>query len=147
MIAGAGSLIVSSGPPADPLIAWIDARWPGLTDKTAAGDPDQDGIANLLEYVLHGGDPSVAGTTILPMIDASGANLVFAFHRRAAAGGVTLVFEHGSDLVGWTAVPVVHGGQVSVTADTPSQGIDEVIITVPKSAGTRMFGRLKATMP
>lgn len=147
MIAGTGSLVVSNGPPADPLIAWIDARWPGLTDKTAAGDPDQDGIANLLEYVLHGGDPSVAGTMILPMVDASGANLVFAFHRRAAAGGVTLVFEHGSDLVGWTAVPVVHGGQVSVTADTPSQGIDEVIITVPKSARTRMFGRLKATMP
>jgi len=131
--------------PSDPLLAWINATWPSLFDKTPAGDPDNDGIANLVEYVLQGGDPSVSTTNILPTLDASGANFVFTYYRRAAATGTTQTFEYSTTLGAgsWTPVAIPGGAGVVVTPDTPGAGIDEVKITVAKGANTKLFGRLQ----
>ncbi|MCX6877036.1 MAG: autotransporter-associated beta strand repeat-containing protein [Verrucomicrobia bacterium] len=130
----------------DPFDSWINATWPLLTDKTPAGDPDRDGIANLMEYVLQNGDPSLASTAILPTASAAGDDLVFTFHRRnASTADTTQVFQYGSDLNGWTEVTLTDGGMVSITPDTPDAGIDAVIITVPKSGNLSLFGRLKVT--
>jgi autotransporter-associated beta strand protein len=130
----------------DPFDSWINATWPLLTDKTPAGDPDHDGIANLMEYVLKNGDPSLSSTAILPTASTSGNDLVFTFHRRnASTADTSQVFQYGSDLSGWTDVPLTHGGMVSITPDTPEAGIDEVIVTVPKIGNPRLFGRLKVT--
>ena len=148
LITGTGSLVVSNGPVSDPFLAWIDATWPTLSDKTAAGDPDHDGIPNLLEYVLFGGDPAVSNSTILPTVDAGGANFVFTFHRRSSSTADTAqVFQYGSNLSGWTPVPVVNGGQVAISPNTPSSGIDEVVITIPKGANATLFGRISVTKP
>lgn len=131
--------------PSDPLLAWINATWPSLFDKTPAGDPDNDGIANLVEYVLQGGDPSVSTTNILPTLDASGANFVFTYYRRTAATGTTQTFEYSTTLGAgsWTPVAIPGGAGVVVTPDTPGAGIDEVKITVAKGANTKLFGRLQ----
>jgi hypothetical protein len=125
----------------DPLLAWINATWPSLFDKTPAGDPDNDGIANLVEYVLQGGDPSVSTTNILPTLDASGAYFVFTYFRRTAATGTTQTFEYGDNLSGWTPVLIPGGAGVVVTS--PSAGIEKVEITVAKGANTKLFGRLQ----
>ncbi|MBN8456982.1 MAG: autotransporter-associated beta strand repeat-containing protein [Verrucomicrobia bacterium] len=147
-ITGTGSLIVSNGPASDPFLAWIDATWPSLSDKTPGGDPDNDGIPNLLEYVFSGGDPSVSDSGILPTADAGGTNFVFTFHRRSdSTADTTQVFQYGSDLSGWTPVPVVNGGQVVILPNTPTSGIDKVVITIPKGANTSLFGRLGVTKP
>jgi hypothetical protein len=127
--------------PSDPLLAWIDATWPSLFDKTPGGDPDNDGIANLVEYVLQGGDPSVSTTNILPTLDASGADFVFTYYRRTAATGTTQTFEYGDNLSGWTPVLIPGGAGVVVTS--PSAGIEKVEITVAKGANTKLFGRLQ----
>jgi hypothetical protein len=135
------NLSVSLVSTADPFLAWINATWPSLSDKTPTGDPDNDGIDNLIEYVLKDGDPSVSTTGILPTVDASGTDFVFNFCRRTAATGTTQTFQYGNDLSGWTDVPVTDGGIVSITS--PEAGIEQVAITVAKGAETKLFGRLQ----
>ena len=98
-----------------------------------------------MEYVLQGGDPSVSTTGTLPTLNASGANFVFTYYRRAAATGTTQTFEYGTDLGAgsWTPVAIPGGSGVTVTPNTPSAGIDKVEIIVAKGANTKLFGRLQ----
>lgn len=137
-----GSLLVISP---DPFLAWIDQTWPSLSDKTPNGDPDNDGIPNLVEYVLQGGDPSQSTTGILPAVDATGANFIFTCYRRTAATGTTQTFEYGTDLGTWTPVAIPGGAGVAV-ADQGG-GIEKVEITVSKGANAKLFGRLQVTQP
>ena len=140
-ITGAGTLTVTNGPPADPLLAWIEANWPTLADKTPGGDPDRDGIPNLLEYVLQGGNPAVSNATILPTSVATGTNFSFIYFRRTAATGTTQTFQHGSTLGSWTDI-AIPGGAGVVIADQGG-GIERVEITVPKGSHSALFGRLR----
>ncbi len=122
----------------------------GLTgaDALQLADPDQDGISNLLEYVLNG-EPKSASVTILPTLDASGDNFVFTFFRKSASkDDTTQVFQYNSDLSStWTnvTIPASTSGNVAITADTPSSGIDRVVVTLPKNGATTVFGRLNVT--
>jgi hypothetical protein len=114
-------------------------------DNAPTADPDNDGIANLVEYVLQGGDPSVSNTGILPTLDASGENFIFTYFRRAAATGATQTFQYGSDLSGWTPVAIPGGSGVTVSDE--GGGIDKVEISIPKGTETKLFGRLQVTQP
>lgn len=142
-ITGTGTLTVQNGPPADPFANWMSTNYPGIVapDNEPGADPDHDGIANLLEYVLQGGDPSVSNPGILPTVNASGSNFVFSYYRRAAATGTTQTFEYGSTLSSWTPVAIPGGLGVNVTDQ--GGGIDKVEITVAKDANTKLFGRLQ----
>lgn len=138
-ITGTGSIQVG---PSDPFLAWIDATWPSLSDKTEGGDPDHDGMSNLLEYVLKNGDPSVSNPVIVPTADASGSNFIFTFYRRnASTVDTTQTFEFGTDLDGWTSVSIPGGAGVTVTDQ--GSGIDKVVVSVAKGSNTSLFGRLK----
>ena len=149
LITGTGTLNVLSGPPvSDAYLAWIDTYYPGATNPLIIGgtaDPDNDGIANLVEYVLKDGNPSASSNGILPTLNASGADFVFTFFTRAAATGVTQVFESSTTLGAgsWTPLAIPGGAGVVVTPDTPIAGINQVVITVPKAGNTRLFGRLQ----
>ena len=148
LITGTGLLNVLTGPPiADPFANWMATNHPTILspDNEADADPDDDGIENLIEYVLEGGDPSVSTTGILPTLDASGANFVFTYYRRAAATGTTQTFQYGTDLIGWTDVAIPGGSGVSVVDQ--GGGIDKVDITVAKGANPELFGRLQITQP
>jgi len=48
---------------------WI-AGYPGIVDATPAGDPDADGLSNLLEYAFADLDPTVIdnGSPVLPQM-------------------------------------------------------------------------------
>ena len=98
-----------------------------------------------MEYVLQGGDPSVSTTGTLPTLNATGANFVFTYYRRADATGTTQTFEYSTTLGAgsWTQVAIPGGSGVVVTPNTPSAGIDKVEITVAKGANTKLFGRLQ----
>lgn len=123
---------------------WIDTSWPDLQDKTFDGDPDHDDIPNILEYVLFDGDPLSASSAILPDSDVSESHFIFSFHRRRSSlSDTTQVFQFGSDLTTWTNVPLHLGGMVSITADSPTIGIDEIVISVPKDNHQKLFGRIK----
>ena len=115
----------------------------------AVGRGDDDGIENILEYVLLGGDPSVSNPAILPTLDASGANFVFSFTRRTASTtDTTQAFQYGNNLSGWTDVPVADGtyGDVIVSVSAVGDN-DEIVITVPKGVNNKLFGRLKVSKP
>ena len=120
-----------------------------VADKTASDDSDNDGINNLLEYVLNG-DPSVASTSILPSSVVTQSAFEFTFSRRAdSKNDTTLTFQYGSTLAGWTdiTIPVssgtVGGATVTVTADGNSA--DTVKVSIPSgfAVGGKLFGRLK----
>ena len=149
-ITGTGTLTVQNGPPADPFANWMATNYPSIVspDNQPGADPDNDGIANLVEYLLQGGDPSVSTTGILPTLDASGANFVFTYFRRAAAVGTTQTFEYSTTLGAGSWTPVaIPGSGVTVSPNTPSAGIDQVQIIVAKGANTKLFGRLQVTQP
>lgn len=125
---------------------WISG-YPNLSDLNPAGDPDGDGIANLLEYVLNG-DPTISDTSILPTVDASGGNFAFTFTRRAGSAiSSSQVFQYGSDLANWTELPVVPGAAVTILPEAPSAGLEQITITIPGESHDRIFGRLKASTP
>ncbi len=146
-IAGTGLLNVLNGPLTDPFANWMATNYPAIVspDNAPGADPDMDGIANLLEYCLQGGNPSASSTAILPTLDASAANFVFTYYRRAAATGTTQTFEYSTTLGAgsWTPVAIPGGAGVTVTPNSPGTGTEKVEITVVKGANTKLFGRLQ----
>lgn len=121
-----------------------------LNDSTPTGDPDFDGISNLLEYILNG-NPGSSDPSILPDLDASGPNFIFTYNRRAESkNDTTQTFQSNNDLGNtWaeTLIPATSAGNVIITPNTPSIGIEQIQITVPKGANVKLFGRLEATQP
>jgi autotransporter-associated beta strand protein len=144
LITGTGLLHVISGPPVtDPFAAWMGTNYPNIVapHNTPAADPDGDGIANLIEYILQGGDPSVSNPNILPTLDAAGNNFVFTFFRRTAATVTTQTFEYGTTLNTWTPVAIASGPGVLITDE--GGGIQRVEVSVAKADNTQIFGRLQ----
>ena len=129
--------------------SWL-ALYPSLTDTTPGGDPDNDGVKNLLEYVLNG-NPTAADTTRLPSVAVTTDNYVFTFTRRSeSATDTTQTFQYSVDLTNpssWTDLGVTAptAAQVAIGADTA--GEQTVTVTLPKSlaVGGRLFGRLQVT--
>lgn len=139
-----GALSISTGG-----FASYMAGFSGLSDSTPGGDPDGDGIKNLLEYVLNG-NPGASNTSILPTLDASGANFVFSFTRREeSANDTAQVFRYGSDLTGWTVVNITAPTGSEVSIGTAVGGLQTVTVTIPKSAavGGKLFGQLQVSVP
>jgi autotransporter-associated beta strand protein len=144
-ITGSGTLTVTSGPAFANYAVWSGRGIHNLTGSPAADD-DADGIANLLEYAL-GGNPRAASSNLHPTASTSSINLVFTFRRSSASTADTIqVFQHGSDLSGWTDVPIISGGMVAIQPNTPQSGTDTVTITLPKGTATRRFGRLAVSL-
>ena len=126
--------------------SWING-FTALTnpaDKTATADPDKDGLANIVEFVLNG-DPTNGTITNLPTVTANGANLVFTFTRRDDSESLNPVVEFDADLAGtWTtAVDGSNGVTISVAENGTNP--DTVTVTIPKQANAKLFARLKVT--
>jgi fibronectin-binding autotransporter adhesin len=127
---------------------WITGFDLPVGDQDPTDDPDYDGISNLMEYVLFNGQPAVSSTSILPTLDASGANFIFTLYRRTdSAVDTTQIFQYGTNLSSWTGVVIPAGSGVTVTPNTPSSGIDKIDISVVKSPNTKLFGRLQVIKP
>ena len=127
--------------------AWI-ATYTGLTDTSASGDPDHDGIPNLLEYVLNG-NPGKASTSILPAVKKVANNFVFTFSRRVtSAQDTTQIFQYSSDMSHWTDVLITSPTDTKVSLGVAdANGMQSVTVTIPQGANSTMFGRLKVTLP
>lgn len=144
-ITGTGLLYVNTSLISSPYATWASAN--GLTEGVNDGadqDPENDGISNVLEFVL-GGNPLASSTSVLPTVSATGSNFVFTFNRSdESESEVTLLFQHGSNLTGWTdvAIPATSVGSVAVTENGISP--DTIVVTIPKDANTKLFGRLQA---
>lgn len=110
-------------------------------------DFDNDGIANILEFVL-GGNPIAPDANLLKNATttpaASGRNLVFSYDRKTVANGISQVIETSTTLSGtWT--PAVHGVDgVVITTATLDSNTQRVTATIPGTQ-SKLFVRLRAT--
>ena len=102
-----GTLTLAS----DAFTVWMATHWPGLTDKTPTGDPDSDGLSNLMEYAF-GTNPRVSsaaqivydGTSVTtpgtPKMIEEGGMYYAVFGRRAdyLTAGLSYTVEFSADL-------------------------------------------------
>ena len=126
---------------------WLGVN-PAL-NGTPAADPDNDGIANQLEFAL-GGNPTLSSTNILPSLTVTTTNFIFTFSRiDESEAEVALTFQSGTTLApgSWA--------NLAIGADTATSGAgvvvlengasaDSVTVTIPKGANTALFGRLQS---
>ena len=99
---GGGTLHVTSGPSFN---TWANGTFANgaLTDKTPAGDPDHDGVNNLVEYAIAGLDPTVPNGAIGTFID----NTLTFTKRQPLAPDLTYVIETSPNLQTGTWTPQV----------------------------------------
>lgn len=134
--------------------SWIDTSAFGLTagQKGENADPDNDGIPNLLEFVLNG-NPSISDPSSLPVLNVTPTNFEFTFNRRvdSLSPETTQTFQYSTDLTHWTDVVVPAGNAtvgaatITVTTGTPA---DSVKVSIPISTfapATKLFGRIQVT--
>lgn len=107
--------------------SWADG-WDGLTDKPPSGDPDRDGVSNLMEFIL-GGDPRSSSSGVLPQPTLVGGNLTITYKRNDASEGVTTqIGQWSTDFINWNPVtPIL----VNENASAP----DDMTVSVPQSNG------------
>jgi pectate lyase len=134
----------------DPEAVWsLSFGLDPATNGAPGQDPDRDGLANRIEFLL-GGDPTRSDNgSILPVASRSAsspAGLVFRFNVAKAASGVAWSVETNSALEGsWT--PAVHGvAQVTIVQASLNAAQDQVTVTVPTN-DPKIFGRLRVPLP
>ena len=136
-------MTVSVAPSAYETWAGVQGLVAGVNDGQLA-DPDFDGISNLLEFSL-GGAPTVGSRSILPTLSRVGGDWVFAYDRLVASR--TMLSQsvfYGSDLVGWTEIPIPlsGGGVVTIAAGAVTE---RVTVTIPATEAKAFF-KLRVTV-
>jgi autotransporter-associated beta strand protein len=139
--------------------SWIDGFGLALADQDPTDDPDNDGMNNLLEFVLNG-NPTLSDSSILPKLVVTATDFEFTYQRRddSVSSEITQTFQWGTNLLDWpgsAAVPATSApvgvATVSVSAGIPDDAAtDTVKISIPKSeagASGKLFGRLQVVKP
>jgi autotransporter-associated beta strand protein len=146
----ADGFVVAGSAPVDPYATWSSGA-------PFAGDPNNDGVANGLAFLLGAASPTATATNLLPASSQASGNLTLTFTMLNAAsrGTSTLALEHSSDLGvsdAWSSVtvPDTSGTVSGITFTvTPGSPLNTVTATIPASeaAAGKVFGRLKAQAP
>ena len=132
-----------------PYTTWLASFFTStqLANPAVSGDTvdfDNDGIPNLLEYLL-GGNPTLPNSDLLPTITKAlgSSDLVFTYKRKIAASGVIQVIEHTVDFSSpWTTAVHAQNG-VTITTSPVDASTEQVNVTIPSTSPSR-FVRLKA---
>lgn len=153
---GVPASITVNNTPVDPFVTWTGVYGLSENDALRTGDPDKDGLTNLIEYQsglspLLGTKPTVVVTgnsitqTGLPAITVVGTGdqrrLRVVFLRRLGDSTVSATVQFGDNLTGWSnaaATPTV-----LATSATHEALVVEDEIFVP--ARERRFGRVGYT--
>ncbi len=149
-ITGTGQIQVGGG--SVTFESWIGSFYPDPTQPDRTGftaDPDHDGIANAIEFVI-GGDPEIENSSSkLPVVTVDGDSLNFVFRRAAVAAFLNTRVESAVDPAGpW--IPAVHGvGGVTLQEDPSGfgEGIDKITVTIPRGMDPTKFVRLVVKAP
>ena len=79
---------------------WISG-YPGISDSTEGGDPDNDGMSNFLEYYL-GSVPNIPDAEVsLPVLTRDGTNVSLNWRHLKEATNASAVVEWSVGLVSW----------------------------------------------
>ena len=123
-----------------------------LVSSIETGDDDNDGIENVLEYIL-GGDPTAADLSIIPNGATNGANYELTFTRSDdSETDATTTVQFGSDLTAFPTttetVPAASGtvGSVTFTIVENDDGDDDVTASIPHGGATEFFGRVAGSL-
>ncbi|MCP5547378.1 MAG: autotransporter-associated beta strand repeat-containing protein [Akkermansiaceae bacterium] len=145
LITGTG--LIQVGAAAGGFDDWIAGFGLDPADQDPTDDPDNDGVSNIVEYVL-GRDPSVGEGAASTGVK-NGANFELSFERSdlsLTSADVTILIEYGNDLAGWTEVEVpaasgtVGGVVFTITDGDPT---DSIVASIPTSSATEFFARVK----
>jgi hypothetical protein len=124
------TLYVTVVPLATPFQIWIGGDFGGnavpLEQQGPNDDPDQDGIDNLVEYAMLGGDPTRSNVT-----PAVINGTLVTFNKNLTAAGISYALEKSGDLVNW----------VPATATTDDANLITYTLAPPSPASE--FIRLK----
>ncbi len=158
-ITGTGTLTVTTGPVAAGYASWIDDFGLALADQDPTDDPDNDGMNNLLEFVLNG-NPSVSDSSILPGLNVTATDFEFTYQRRddSVSPQTTQTFQWGTTLATWPGSAVIPAGggtvgaaTITVSPGTPNDAVtDTVKVRIPKTeagGSGKLFGRLQVVKP
>lgn len=129
---------------------WVDDFELSGFGLLVTSDPDNDGVINLLEFILDG-DPSAVDPTSLPQQSISDGNLVLTFDRRDDSEDfATLVLQYSPDLASWTDITIGaengSSGGVSWTVAENDGAADFITVSIPIGDFTSQFARLQATV-
>lgn len=138
-----------------PYDTWAAGPFAKPFTNTAPGvDFDNDGIKNLMEFVL-GGDPTISQPGILPTaVSASGSALVITFQRSDASElqPVAVKVQVSDDLATWPAandIPIGATGNAGPVGATGASytvdetgALDTIVVTIPKAAAAKRFARV-----
>ncbi len=130
-----------------PIDAWRLASFTTaeLADPSVSGDladPDQDGLANLMEYAL-GLPPKDPTPVNRPYTSIAGGYLTLTYTRAKAATDVSLVVEQSNDLVNWHSGPS-YVQQISSVDEGAIQRIT-VQLSTPVAGAPVDYLRLRVT--
>ena len=130
-----------------------------FTNSDPDADFDNDGLSNLLEFVL-GGDPTISQLGIAPTTLVEDSNLKIVFRRSDASKqspAIELLIEVSNDLNFTTPINDIIIGNTDNLGPIGSlgasytvinnDGFDTVTVTIPISVTNKNFARLKATLP
>jgi hypothetical protein len=123
---------------------WV-AQFPGLTDNTPSGDPDGDGISNLMEYFL-GLDPTEPGGSsgsVMTLTNGPSNTVSMTYRRAKGLTNVDATVQTIGDL------STTNWGTNGVQETVVDKGThEEVTATVTNAPGeTRKFMRLRVSQP
>jgi hypothetical protein len=121
-------------------------------------DGDNDGLNNLLEFVLGGNPTTNDSPSVRPVVtSASGSDLVVTFKRSDVSElqPVAVKVQISADLATWNPSddiiigPISNAGPIGGTGAsytvTNISGMDTIVVTIPKAAAVRKFARVVAT--
>jgi hypothetical protein len=100
---------------------WVNRLdWSGETSQAAKDDPDNDGIANFLEYALGGNPLSTDEVSLLPnLVDFNGAKH-YEFTLAVDSIDLKYTLKHSTDLIDWDSLsPTFIHGQVGQVIRIP----------------------------
>ncbi len=104
-------------------------------------DPDNDGIPNVIEYVL-GGDPANADdSALLPTFSQDATHMEFVFRRTRRSVYLNPFVQHSIDLDDWHHAEDGEDG-VTISFVELDEDTDEVTVRIPKNGEPKRFARL-----
>jgi autotransporter-associated beta strand protein len=154
-LTGSGLLYVNTAVGGTPYQNWAAGTFAKPFTQTNPGDnPDGDGLANLLEFVL-GGDPTISQPDTAPKAVSSGTNLVITFKRSDESEldpAVTARVQVTTNLATWNpANDIVIGatngsGPNGATYTVSENGLapDDITVSIPKGSNAKLFARVIA---
>jgi autotransporter-associated beta strand protein len=139
-------LVYSAGTGLPGYETWASGK--GLVGAAGAfdADPDQDGVANAIEFVT-GSDPKLTTNSRLPAVSGAGDSLIVSYTRSVESKYLPQVIEVSTDpQAAWT--PALNGvGGVTVVVEEIDATRDRVTVTIPKNGRPKLLARLKVSQP